>query len=139
LYLRVEDRNAMAHSIEARLPFLDHRLVSAVLRVAGTCKLDGHWNKVLLRDAMRGYIPESVRSRPDKMGFEVPAAKWIRSWAPEIESIFGSRAFAERGFFNVRNLTTALADHVSGVRHCHEDIFRAVQVELYLRSNELSV
>lgn len=136
LYLRVEDRNSMAHSIEVRLPFLDHRLVSAVMRIAGIHKLDGYWNKVLLREAMRGKIPESVRTRPDKMGFATPDARWIRSWAPGIEAIFHSREFAERGFFNVPNLLAALRDHVSGARECHEDIFRAVQVEQYLRFGE---
>lgn len=136
LYLRVEDRNSMAHSIEIRLPFLDYRLVSAVMRIVGTRKLDGFWNKVLLREFMRTKIPESVRTRPDKMGFETPDAKWIRAWAPEIEAMFRSRSFAERGFFNQKNLLTALQDHVQHVRDTHEDIFRAVQVEMYLRSAE---
>jgi asparagine synthase (glutamine-hydrolysing) len=85
---------------------------------------------------MRGKIPESVRTRPDKMGFETPDAKWIRAWAPEIETIFRSRSFAERGFFNVTNLLAALKDHVNRVRDCNVDIFRAVQVELYMRSVE---
>ncbi|TAN03008.1 MAG: asparagine synthase (glutamine-hydrolyzing) [Rhodanobacteraceae bacterium] len=136
LYLRVEDRNSMAHSIEVRLPFLDYRLVSAVMRIADVRKLEGFWNKILLRETMRGRIPESVRVRPDKMGFATPDAKWIRSWAGEIEAIFRSRTFAERGFFNVPNLLAALRDHVNGVRECHEDIFRAVQVEQYLRIAE---
>lgn len=136
LYLRVEDRNSMAHSIEIRLPFLDYRLVSAVMRIVSTRKLDGFWNKVLLREFMRTKIPESVRTRPDKMGFETPDAKWIRAWAPEIESVFHSRSFVERGFFNEKNLSVALKDHVHQVRDWHEDIFRAVQVELYLRSAE---
>lgn len=126
----------MAHSIEIRLPFLDYRLVSAVMRIVGTRKLDGFWNKVLLREFMRTKIPESVRTRPDKMGFETPDAKWIRAWAPEIEAMFRSRSFAERGFFNQKNLLTALQDHVQHVRDTHEDIFRAVQVEMYLRSAE---
>lgn len=136
LYMRVEDRNSMAHSIEARLPFLDHRLVTAIMRIAATRKLDGFWNKVLLREAMRGYIPESVRTRPDKMGFATPDAKWIRAWAPNIEEIFHSRSFAERDFFNIPSLLGALHDHVAGIRDRHEDIFRAVQVELCLRATE---
>jgi asparagine synthase (glutamine-hydrolysing) len=136
LYLRVEDRNSMAHSIEVRLPFMDHRLVSAVMRIAGTRKLDGFWNKVLLRESMRGKIPESVRTRPDKMGFATPDADWIRAWAPQIDAMFHSRSFAERGFFKVANLRTALKEHVAKRRDCNLEIFRAVQVELYLRSME---
>lgn len=135
-YLRVEDRNSMAHSIEVRLPFMDHRLVSAVMRIVDTRKLDAFWNKVLLREAMRGKIPESVRTRPDKMGFATPDADWIRAWAPRIEAMFHSRSFAERGFFKVPNLLTALNEHVGRVRDRNVEIFRAVQVELYLRSME---
>ena len=91
---------------------------------------------MLLRESMRGNIPESVRTRPDKMGFATPDAKWIQAWAPNIEEIFRSRSFAERGFFNIPNLLGALHDHAAGVRNRHEDIFRAVQVELCLRATE---
>ena len=77
IYLRIEDRNSMAHSVEARVPFLDHRLVSFVLGLPVDWKLRGPWNKFVLREAMRGRIPESVRSRVDKMGFPTPAGKWF--------------------------------------------------------------
>jgi asparagine synthase (glutamine-hydrolysing) len=78
LYLRLEDRNAMAHSIEARLPFLDHRLVEFAHALPGEWKLSGALNKFILRESMRGRIPESVRARVDKMGFPVPARQWFR-------------------------------------------------------------
>lgn len=136
LYLRVEDRNSMAHSIEARLPFLDYRVVNWAMGIAGTRKMEGYWNKVLLREAMRGRIPESVRMRPDKMGFETPDAKWIRAWAPAIEAIFRSTSFAQRGYFHVDNLLATLKRHVDGTREAHVDLFRALQVELYLRHLE---
>ena len=78
LYLRLEDRNAMAHSIEGRLPFLDHRLVEFVRALPGEWKMSGPWNKHLLRESMRRKIPEEVRARVDKMGFPVPARQWFR-------------------------------------------------------------
>lgn len=136
LYVRIEDRNSMAHSLEARVPFLDYRLVELVMGIASTRKLDGYWNKAILRRAVRGLIPESVRTRPDKMGFETPDARWTRAWAPNIEAIFRSRMFAERGFFKVPGLLKALKDHVDGVRDTHVAIFRAAQVELCLEANE---
>jgi len=77
LFLRVEDRNAMAHAVEARLPFLDHRLVAfAFSRSAGT-KMQGPFNKRMLREAMKGVIPEVVRTRVDKFGFPTPIADWV--------------------------------------------------------------
>ncbi len=78
LYLRVEDRSSMANSVESRVPFLDYRLVEFALRLPSTELMDGGWNKWLLRRAMQGRIPESVRLRPDKMGFPLPLAQWLR-------------------------------------------------------------
>src|SRR5690606_17151554 len=78
LYLRVEDRNLVAHSVELRLPFLDYRLVSLSFSLSARWKLNGPWNKHLLREAMRNRIPEIVRARPDKMGFPTPSDAWFR-------------------------------------------------------------
>ncbi|HNE33393.1 MAG TPA: asparagine synthase (glutamine-hydrolyzing), partial [Nitrospira sp.] len=77
LYLRIEDRNSMAHSVEARLPFLDYRLVSFVCGLSDEWKVRGPWNKYVLREGMKGRIPESVRSRVDKMGFPTASKKWF--------------------------------------------------------------
>jgi asparagine synthase (glutamine-hydrolysing) len=77
LYLRVEDRNSMAHSVEARLPFLDYRIVSFLFSLTPEWHLRGQWNKFVPRESMRGRIPESVRSRVDKMGFSHPARPWF--------------------------------------------------------------
>lgn len=78
LFLRVEDRNSMAHSIEARLPFMDYRLVEQAFRLRNNWKIRGRWNKYVLRQAMQGTIPESVRTRIDKMGFPTAFSEWIR-------------------------------------------------------------
>jgi asparagine synthase (glutamine-hydrolysing) len=61
-YLRLEDRNSMAHGVEARLPFLDYRLVSFAFRVPADRKTQGVCNKALLRNSPRGRIPDSVRN-----------------------------------------------------------------------------
>jgi asparagine synthase (glutamine-hydrolysing) len=77
LYLRVEDRNAMAHSVEARLPFMDYRLVSFADKVSDDIKLKAPWNKWLLRESMKGKIPELVRTRASKYGFSVSMDSWF--------------------------------------------------------------
>src|SRR5207237_7400355 len=57
--------------------------------------------KVLLRETMKGVIPEKVRSRKDKIGFATPEGQWFSTVGREyIKSIFSSRSFAERGYFN---------------------------------------
>src|SRR6266513_6151427 len=62
-YLRLEDRNSMAHGVEARLPFLAYRLISLAFRVPADRKMQGVWNKALLRHSLRGRVPDSVRNR----------------------------------------------------------------------------
>ena len=67
----------MAHSVEARLPFLDYRLVSFLFSLSDDWKVQGPWNKFVLREAMRERIPESVRSRFDKMGFPTAGQEMV--------------------------------------------------------------
>jgi asparagine synthase (glutamine-hydrolysing) len=75
--LRFEDRNSMAHSIEARVPFLDHRLVEFGFRLPPEYKVRGMDTKHILREALRGVLPEPVRTRRDKIGFRAdPRAVW---------------------------------------------------------------
>src|SRR5437773_10734517 len=95
----------MAHSVEARLPFLDYRLVEYAFSVADEFKLRGGWNKFMLRESTRALIPESVRTRPDKMGFPVPTERWVQG--PLLEPIGDLLAGADilsRRYFEVGGL-----------------------------------
>src|SRR5262249_36162953 len=131
LYLRIEDRNSMAHSVEARLPFLDYRLVTHLFSLPAHWKLRGHWNKFLLREAMRGRIPDSVRSRPDKMGFPTAGQKWFAQDLYEpIADILASRAVKERGIYNVQNVTRDLERHRRGEIDAHHGLFRLAEFEV---------
>jgi asparagine synthase (glutamine-hydrolysing) len=78
MLLHWEDRNSMAHSIEARLPFLDFNLVEFTLGLPEEYKLELGITKRVLREAMRGVIPEAVRARTDKLGFVTPEEVWVR-------------------------------------------------------------
>ncbi|MBL4844267.1 MAG: asparagine synthase (glutamine-hydrolyzing) [Planctomycetes bacterium] len=83
--LRFEDRNSMAHSVEARVPFLDHELAEFCLSLPDQLRLRGTETKLVLREAMKGILPEGVRSRRDKIGF--------RS-APELTFGYAARHFS---------------------------------------------
>ncbi|OHB69185.1 MAG: asparagine synthase (glutamine-hydrolyzing) [Planctomycetes bacterium RBG_13_63_9] len=77
--LRYADRNSMSFGVEARLPFLDHRLIEATAGLATRdCAADG-MTKVILRRAMRDRLPEEILQRKDKTAFAVPEAQWIRA------------------------------------------------------------
>jgi asparagine synthase (glutamine-hydrolysing) len=76
--LHYEDRNSMAHSIEARVPMLDYQLASFAVNCRPSLKLRSGWTKWILRQAMRGVLPEPVRLRKTKLGFSTPQQKWLR-------------------------------------------------------------
>jgi asparagine synthase (glutamine-hydrolysing) len=75
--LRYEDRNSMAHSIEARVPMLDHELAEFAVNCAPDLKLRNGWTKWILRKTMCGTLTEVVRKRKTKLGFSTPQQKWI--------------------------------------------------------------
>jgi len=77
--LRYEDKNSMAHAVEARLPFLDYRLVEKLAAMPLNQKMRDGWTKYVLRNAMRGVLPEEIRSRKSKLGFTTPKDDWYRT------------------------------------------------------------
>jgi asparagine synthase (glutamine-hydrolysing) len=78
MLLHWEDRNSMAHSIEARVPFVDHRVVEFSLMLGNEHKIVGGDTKRVLRRAMNGILPDAVRNRRDKLGFATPEEVWFR-------------------------------------------------------------
>ena len=73
----------MAHSVESRLPFLDFRVAEFLMGLPPEMKLWDGTTKQVLREAMKGTLPEPIRTRMDKMGFVTPEETWIREDAPE--------------------------------------------------------
>lgn len=69
----------MAHSIEARVPFLDHRLIEFTLSLPDELKTKDGVTKRILKSAMRDVMPEKVINRTDKKGFATPEERWLRS------------------------------------------------------------
>ena len=75
--LRYADRNSMAHSREVRMPFLDHRLVEFVFTLPEACLHRQGWTKWILREAIKGIVPEPIRQRIDKLGYMPPQDRWL--------------------------------------------------------------
>lgn len=128
LYLRIEDRNSMAHSVEARLPFLDYRLVTFAFQLDNSWKIRGPWNKYVLRTAMKGVVPESVRTRVDKMGFPTGFAAWIRGPLKRtVEDVIESGSLADTGIINVSEVRRLFQEHQLGTLDHSSAIFNALQ------------
>jgi asparagine synthase (glutamine-hydrolysing) len=75
--LRNFDVHSMGHGIEVRLPFLDWRLVCYAFSTPDESKVASGYGKRLLREAMRGVLPEAIRLRRDKVGFNAPIVNWL--------------------------------------------------------------
>jgi asparagine synthase (glutamine-hydrolysing) len=129
--LRYEDRNSMAFSVEARLPFLDYRLVEFVFSLPNDQKIRDGTTKVVLRNAMKGVVPEMVRCRMDKMGFVTPQNIWLSSeWAQEI---IESSAFRCRPYFKPAAVINHLRAVQKGLINDSSFLWRCINLELWLR------
>ncbi|MDA9921249.1 asparagine synthase (glutamine-hydrolyzing) [Gammaproteobacteria bacterium] len=76
--LRNYDRYSMANSVEIRMPFMDHRIVSFVNSLPYSSKFGGGYTKKLIRDAMNPYMPEEITWRKSKIGFNSPIVDWMQ-------------------------------------------------------------
>jgi asparagine synthase (glutamine-hydrolysing) len=108
------DRMAMAASIEARSPFLDHKLVEWSARVPDQLKVRGRSGKYLLKKAFAGYLPENVRKHR-KQGFGIPVGAWFRGplhdWAKQLLASNGSPLDS---WFDRKVVSTLLEEHRTG-------------------------
>lgn len=77
--LRYEDRNSMAHSLEGRLPFLDHRMLELGLAMPDSMKIRQGYGKWAVREAVKGLVPDEIRRARYKMGFSINQHQWIQN------------------------------------------------------------
>ena len=131
--LRYEDRNSMAHSMESRLPFLDQELVEWILRLPASAIVSGGWSRRIMREAMRGILPEKIRQRRRKIGFTTPEFRWFRQQRSAIQSLMRSPSFQARPYWDADAVADAF--RVACVGGSEESLFfwRTVNVELWLR------
>ncbi|CAB4709687.1 MAG: asparagine synthase (glutamine-hydrolyzing) [Actinobacteria bacterium] len=133
--LHAEDRNSMAHSIEARVPFLDYRLVELAFSLSAGELLDGVTTKKIVRRALADVLPPAVAARTDKLGFATPEAVWFRGALGDFAAdVFSSQAFRERGFVNADAALSRLDAHRRGTLDAGFELWRALNVELWARS-----
>lgn len=108
------DIASMAYSLEARSPFLDHRVVELAARMPIELKFDGRRQKKVLIDTFRDLLPESIQNR-SKMGFGVPIDHWFRNELRDLlqEILLSDRALS-RGYFRPEVVRRTVEEHLSG-------------------------
>ena len=131
--LKYEDRSSMAHSIEARVPFLDYRLVEFMASLPDHMKIRNGQTKWLLRQALKDVMPTEVVQRRNKMGFGTPEQDWLRKYWAQIQQYLCQGEVLQRGWIN-RQAAEAVLKTPRGVAYGNEPpIWRWLNAEVWLK------
>ncbi|MBQ6791358.1 MAG: asparagine synthase (glutamine-hydrolyzing) [Paludibacteraceae bacterium] len=129
------DRDTMAFGVEGRSPFLDKDLVEYSIALKDELKIKGGYTKFILREVMKGIMPEKVRLRVDKKGFSVPQDEWFRTeqFQELVREILQSESFAKRGYFKPEEAMKLYQRHLAGEINISKDIWKWINLELWFR------
>jgi asparagine synthase (glutamine-hydrolysing) len=117
--LTLTDRVSMAHSLEIRVPFLDHELVEFVARMPGHLKVRGLQKKFLFRKAVAPWVPEGHLHRR-KQGFSIPLGAWLKGpLKPMLSDLVESRESRESPWLNHTAVRKLVEEHLAGKQN-HE-------------------
>lgn len=123
----------MAHGLEARSPFLDHKLVEFAASLPVEMKVRNGQGKYLLKDAMRGILSDRILDRP-KMGFGVPIDRWFREDCRDfIRDILLSSKAVGRGYFRPESVRELLDRHQQAGENCAYRLYALLMLELWHR------
>jgi len=129
--LKWEDRNSMWFSLEARVPFLDYRLVERTLTMPDEMIIQKGMTKHVLREAMKGTLPEAIRMRRDKVGFETPEAEWFRTpvFQKYIKDLINSGPFMSRGVMDNNKVQAVYQKHLNREGNYSREIWKWIHLE----------
>ncbi len=135
--LKWQDLNSMRFSIEARVPFLDYRMVEGLLTINSDQLISKGMTKTILREAMKGILPENLRLRKDKVGFDTPQNEWFRTkqFNSLVTEILRSYSFRDRNIIDVDKATELYKKHLNGSIDISKEIWKWINLELWLRKN----
>jgi asparagine synthase (glutamine-hydrolysing) len=133
--LKWSDRNSMFFSLESRVPFLDYRLVERTLAQPTNQIIHKGMTKYILREAMQGVLPETIRMRIDKMGFSTPEDKWFRSkqFKEYILDTINSNYFKTLGYIDVNKANTLYQKHLNEEANIAKEIWKWINIDIWHR------
>jgi asparagine synthase (glutamine-hydrolysing) len=127
------DRATMATSLEARVPFLDHRLIEFAWRLPSNLKFRNGAGKYLPRKLLSRYVPDHLFERP-KMGFGVPLATWLRGpLRPWAEELLSPEKLRNDGYLNAELVRTMWDEHISAARDHHHRLWGVLVFQAWLQ------
>jgi len=127
------DIATMANSLEARVPFLDHKLMEFVAGIPSSLKLKGSIKKFILKKTYSDFLPKAILKRK-KMGFAIPVSRWFRKELKDyVYGILLDKRTLNRGFFRREGIERLLAEHIA-MRYDHSSKIWALLIfELWYR------
>jgi len=131
--LRYEDRNSMAFSIEARVPFLDYRIHEYIFSLPLSQRIKNGWTKYILRNAMKNTLPEKIRKRRSKIGFATPEEIWFKENKEKILEIFNSESFKKRNYFNQKEIIKKFNEFCNGKYYDPNIFWKILNLEIWMR------
>jgi asparagine synthase (glutamine-hydrolysing) len=133
--LKWEDRNSMWFSIESRVPFLDYRLVEATLSQQSDLIINKGNTKALLREAVKDFVPEKIRTRKDKVGFQTPEDVWFRKdlYKDFIYDLLDSGSFKNRNLIDNKYAISLYKRHLANEINISKDIWKWINLELWFQ------
>ena len=131
--LAMADRMSMAHSLEVRAPFCDHRIIEQSLRLSSSAKMPGGRLKGLLKAAFAGVLPREVLAHR-KQGFMIPLGDWLRrDLRPTLDDLLAPDCVRARGLFDADAVETLKREHLSGTRTHADRLWTLMMLELWTR------
>ena len=130
------DRATMRYSLEARVPYLDHKFVEFCARLDPSLKVRGRAGKWLLKRLAEKYLPHDIVHR-GKQGFVMPLSEWLAGkLKPEMERALAPDAFGKRGLFKPEALQRLLADHQQGRKNHAGRLWALMALERWFQRHE---
>ncbi len=132
--LTYSDRMSMAHGLEVRTPFCDHRLVEFMARIPANQKMPGLRTKTLLREAVADLLPPAVKRRK-KLGFNPPVGIWLKGpLRPILEETLSAKRVGSEGIFVPEAIERLKTEHQSGQRDRSLHLYALLNFQIWAQT-----
>jgi asparagine synthase (glutamine-hydrolysing) len=133
--LALTDRLSMWHSLELRVPFLDHSFVETVMGIPSSLKIRGLRQKYILKEVAKKWLPAPVINHR-KQGFEAPMGRWLKGPLRTLmQETLSPEAVAAGGILNVTEVERLKREHLTGIRKHSKTLFSLLMFQLWFNKH----
>ena len=133
--LNWEDSNSMAHSREARLPFLDYRVMELAMHLPEDFIMRQGMTKAILRESVKNIVPFEILKRRDKIGFATPESEWLRktTFHELLKDWFVDNRPLCSDFIDLENVKKSIREHLDNKRDHERELFKLIFLETWFK------